>query len=117
MRLGAIEAQFADMIWERAPIAMSELVQLCEEEFGWKRTTTYTVLKRLNERNLFCNNKGTVEAMISREDFYAQQSEELINTAFGGSLPAFLNAFARRKPLDEKEIEEMKRLIDSYEEK
>lgn len=116
MRLGVIEAQFADLIWEREPIAMSELVKLSERKFGWKRTTTYTVLKRLGDRNLFQNSHGTVHALVSREDFYALQSEEFVNENFAGSLPAFLTAFSRRKRLDEEEIMQIRRLIDSYEE-
>ena len=112
MKLGVIEARFADMVWERAPLSTSELIGLCEAEFGWKRTTTYTVLKRLSERGIFKNDKGTVMVLISKDEFYSIQSERVINESFGGSLPAFVAAFTSRQNLSEGEIEEIRAIID-----
>ena len=110
--IGVIEARFADLVWEKEPVTTKELVKLCEKEFNWKRTTTYTVLKRLCERGIFQNREGTVTALISRQDFYAVQSEKFVEETFSGSLPAFLAAFTTRKKLSEKEINELPALID-----
>lgn len=115
-KLGAIESRFADIIWANEPLSTAQLVKLCEKELNWKRTTTYTVLKRLSERGLFENNGGEVTSLISRNEFYAKQSESFINKTFAGSLPAFLAAFTSNKRLSQKEISEIKNLIDSYEE-
>ena len=112
MKLGAIEARFADLIWAGAPISTKELIRLCGEEFGWKRTTTYTVLKRLCERGLFQTEKGLVTALISRQEFYAAQSERFVEETFEGSLPAFLAAFTSRKKLSQQEIDALQQLID-----
>lgn len=110
--LGAMESRFADMIWEREPVSSTELVKLCEREFGWKKSTTYTVLKRLSERGLFVNEGGTVRALVSRADYYAERSERFVDESFSGSLPAFLAAFTSRKKLTEEDIDELQRLID-----
>ena len=115
-KLGAIEARFADIVWENEPMSTQNLVKQCEEHLQWKRTTTYTVLKRLSERGLFCNDNGVVRALVSREEFYARQSERFIEDTFAGSLPAFLTAFTSRKKLTASEIEEIRKMIDSYEE-
>ena len=111
--LGVVESKFADMVWENEPLTTAELVKLCEEELGWKRTTTYTVLKKFEKRGLFENQKGTVVVLISKEEFYGRQSEEYVEKSFGGSLPGFLTAFTSRKKLSKKEIEEIQKLIDS----
>ena len=113
IRLGTIEARFADIVWERAPLSTAELIRLCEEEFGWKRTTTYTVLKRLSERGIFKNDGGTVIVLISRDDFYSMQSEMVVKESFGGSLPAFIAAFTSRQNLSDKEIAEIRAIIES----
>ncbi len=110
--LGVIEAKFADIIWDKAPLKTSELVKLAEEALGWKRTTTYTVLKKLSDRGLFVNDEGTVKVLITKEEFFARQSESYVEQSFGGSLPGFLAAFSSRRKLSEKEIEEIKRIID-----
>lgn len=111
-RLGAVESRFADLIWARAPIGSGELARIAGQELTWKRTTTYTVLKRLCDRGIFQNNGGTVVPLISREDFYAMQSEKFVEETFDGSLPAFLAAFGKRKKLNESEIEQLQRIID-----
>ena len=110
-RLGNIEARFAAIIWDNAPISTSELVLLAHGELGWQRTTTYTVLKRLSERGLFINDGGTVRVLVSREEFYSRESERVVDTGFGGSLPAFVAAFTSKKTLDENEIAELEALI------
>jgi len=111
--LGTIEAKFAEIIWKREPISTNELILICEKEFNWKRTTTYTVLKRLSQKGIFQNQNGIVTSMISKKDFYAHQSEIYVENSFGGSLPQFLTAFTTRKKLSQKEIEELKKIIEN----
>ena len=113
-KLGAVEARFADLIWQNAPIRSGELVKLCEAELQWKKPTTYTVLRRLCQRGIFSNDDGVVTARISREEFYAMQSERFVEETFSGSLPSFLAAFTRRRSLSAAEIEEIRKMIDSY---
>ncbi|MBP3702046.1 MAG: BlaI/MecI/CopY family transcriptional regulator [Lachnospiraceae bacterium] len=112
-KLGPIESRFADIIWNHEPIPSGELAKLSGKELGWKRTTTYTILKRLCERDLFQNQGGIVTSLISREDFYAMQSEKFVEETFHGSLPAFFAAFSRRKTLSDAEMEELQQLIQS----
>lgn len=112
MKLGAVESRFADLIWENEPLSSAALVKLSEETLSWKKSTTYTVLKRLCERGLFQNQGGTVTSLLSREEFYARQSEQFVEDAFSGSLPAFVAAFTRRKKLTEEEITQLQALID-----
>ena len=116
MRLGVIESRFADIIWEKEPLTTAELIKECAKELNWKRTTTYTVLKRLSDRGIFQNVDGTVTSIISRDEFYSKQSEEYVEESFHGSLPAFLAAFTARKALSKDEIKQIKDMIDSYEE-
>ncbi len=115
-KLGEMEQKFADMIWEKEPVASGELVKLCEKAFDWKRTTTYTMLKRLCERGLFANENSTVRACMTREEFQAAQGEQFLEEKFGGSLPIFLAAFARRRKLNGKEVAQLKKMIEEYEE-
>ena len=112
LRMGAIESHFADMIWENEPVPSPELVKLAERELNWKKSTTYTVLRRLCERGIFQNQSGIVTSLMSRKDFYAVQSEKFVEETFSGSLPAFLAAFTTRKKLSEEEIAELQALID-----
>ncbi len=112
VQLGEIEARFADMIWEREPVRSSELVKLAAEVFQWKRTTTHTVLKRLCDKGLFENNKGTVTCRITREQFYSLQSRKFVEDSFAGSLPAFVAAFTKEKALTPEEAAEIRRIID-----
>ena len=111
-KLGLVEGRFADLIWENAPVTTAHLVALAGDALDWKRTTTYTVLKRLCDRGLFLLENGTVTAQLSREEFYAQQSREYVDASFDGSLPAFLAAFSRSRKLKPEEIESLQRLID-----
>ena len=115
-KLGEMELRFADLIWEREPVSSGKLVKLCETELSWKKSTTYTMLKRLCSRGIFENQRGTVAALITREDFLAMQGEQFLTETFDGSLPRFLAAFTRRNKLSEKEILEIQRLIDEYKE-
>ena len=112
LKKGAIESRFADLIWAHAPLTSGELVKLCQEELHWKKSTTYTVLKKLCHRGLFRNDGGTVTAAISREEFHAMQSERFVEETFDGSLPAFLAAFTSRKKLSEEEMRQLQTLID-----
>ena len=112
MRLGVIETRFAEMIWDNEPIASGKLVKMCAEEFEWKKPTTYTVLRRICDRGLFRNEGGVVSSIISKEDYYAMQSEEFVKETFAGSLPAFLTAFTSRQKLSKEEIQELQKLID-----
>lgn len=110
--LGEVESRFADIIWENEPLSTKELVGLCEKELHWKRTTTYTVLKKLSEHGIFQMKEKQVSSLISREDYYAGRSEQFVEETFRGSLPAFIAAFTRRKALTEKEIAEIREMID-----
>lgn len=112
-KLGEVESRFADIIWANEPLSSRRLAELAEEELTWKRTTTYTILKRLCDRGLFQNNGGTVTSCLSRQEFYAVQSEKFVEETFDGSLPAFLAAFGSRKQLSSSEIDELQKLIDS----
>ena len=114
MKLGAIESRFANIIWEREPIPSGELVKLCAEQLQWKKSTTYTVLRKLCDRGIFQNQDGIVTSLISRQDFHARQSEQIVNETFDGSLPAFVAAFTRRQTLSDHDIAELQRLIDEH---
>ena len=114
LTMGTIEARFADIIWANEPVSSGQLVKLSEEELNWKKSTTYTVLRRLCERGLFQNNNGLVTSRISKEDYYAMQSEQFVEEAFHGSLPGFLAAFTKRKKLSEQEIIALEALIEQH---
>lgn len=113
MEIGEVQMKFAELIWEREPISSGELVKLCADEFGWKKSTTYTVLKKLCEKEIFQNVDGIVTSLISKEEFYTRKSEQFVEETFGGSLPAFLAAFTSRQKLSKKEIAEIRKIIDS----
>lgn len=113
-KMGMLESRFADIIWSHEPLSSGQLVKMAEAELNWKATTSYTVLKRLCERGFFQNDHGTVSSLISREEFYAQQSEQFVDETFDGSLPAFLAAFGKRKKLSDEEVEELKTIIDGF---
>ncbi len=115
-KLGEMEQQFADLIWACAPVSMRALTDQCERAFGWKRTTTYTMLKRLCGRGLFERRDGQVTVLMKREEFQAAQGEQFINETFGGSLPRFLAAFTRRNRLTDSEVAEIERLIEAHRE-
>ena len=106
------EYRFCLILWEHEPVTTTELVELCQARLGWKRTTTYTVIKRLGERGVLRNQDGLVTALISKEDAQVSEIDELMEKKFQGSLPAFLAAFARRQALSEDEVEEIRRIIE-----
>lgn len=110
-RLGEIEMRFADIIWEKEPVSSGELVKICERELSWKKSTTYTVLRRICDRGLFQNEEGIVTSLVTKEEFLAGQSEKFVEETFHGSLPGFLAAFTKRKKLSDKEIEELEKII------
>lgn len=112
LRMGTAESRFADLIWEYEPIASGQLAKLAEDVLTWKKTTSFTVLRRLCDRGIFQNDGGTVTSLISREDYYARHSEQYVQETFGGSLPAFLAAFGTRKKLTDREVEELQKLIE-----
>lgn len=113
-KLGTIELRFAGLIWERAPIGSGELVKLCAAELGWKKSTTYTVLRKLCDRGFFENREGTVTVVTTRADYEAAQSRQVVREEYHGSLPYFVSAFAGREGLSEGDIAELERLIDRY---
>ena len=116
IQLGVIEARFADMIWANEPVTSSELVKLAAEAFTWKRTTTHTVLKRLCEKGLFENTKGTVTSLMSRSQFYSMQSRKYVEDTFDGSLPAFFAAFTQSRKLTSEEADQIRKMIDMAQE-
>lgn len=111
-RIFESEYRFCLILWEHEPVTTTELVRLCQERLGWKRTTTYTVIKRLGERGVLKNEDGIVSALISKEEVQVSEIDELMEKKFQGSLPAFLAAFARRQSLSEEEVEEIRRIIE-----
>ncbi len=113
-KLGTVEAQFADIIWTHEPLTSGMLVQLCADQLGWKKSTTYTVLKKLCQHGIFRNDSGTVTAAVTRADYEAAQSTQFVEENFSGSLPAFLAAFTKKKALSQQEIDEIRAMIDSY---
>jgi len=112
LTMGAIESRFAEIIWQKEPVTSPELVKLAAQELDWKKSTTYTVLRRLCERGIFQNNDGVVTSLISKQEFYAVKSEQFVDETFSGSLPAFLAAFTTRKKLSDAEINELQELIN-----
>ena len=116
LSLGVIEARFADIIWQNAPISSTELVRLAQEALGWKKSTTYTVLKRLCEKGIFENSNATVTPKLSREEFHSLQSQKFVADTFQGSLPAFLTAFTSGKRLTQEEVRQLRQLIAEHEE-
>ena len=116
IQLGVAESRFADIIWEKEPLSSGELVKISEELFSWKKSTTYTVLKRLCEKGIFRNEKGVVTSLVSKDEFYSLQSEKFVKETFDGSLPAFFAAFTKRKSLTAEEVNEIRKMIDEYKE-
>lgn len=116
-KLAQSEAKFADLVWQHEPIGSGELVKLCEKEMDWKKSTTYTVLKKLCEKGILQNKNAVVSSLIKKDEFYARQSRRFVEDIFGGSLPKFLTAFIGQKRLSDHQAEELKKLIDGYKER
>ncbi len=114
MRLSNSDYRFMMIVWESAPVGSGELVRLCRERLGWKKSTTYTEIKRLCEKGYLRNEHAVVEPLVTKEEAQSQESGAFVERAFAGSLPGFLTAFLGGKKLSEQEAEELKRLIDDY---
>lgn len=114
LKLGVVESRFADIIWENEPIPSGQLVKLCEQKLEWKKSTTYTMLKRLCDRGIFQNEKGVVSSLMTKEEFGVAQSEKIIEKSFDGSLPAFIAAFVSSKKLSSSDVDEIQKMIDSF---
>ena len=106
------EYRFCLIMWEHEPVSSLELIRLCQEKLGWKRTTTYTVIKRLGDRGVLKLENGVVTALISKEEAESAEIDTFVESKFGGSLPAFVAAFTKRKDVSEKDLDEMQRMID-----
>lgn len=113
-RLGVVETRFAELIWTHEPLTSGELVKLCAKELEWKKSTTYTVLKKLCDRGIFQNQGGMVTSILSQKEFQSRQSRRFVEDTFSGSLPAFIAAFAEGGSLTDQELLEIRRMIDSY---
>ena len=106
------EYRFCLILWEHEPISAADLARLCADELGWKRTTTYTVIKRLGERGVLANEKGTVTSLVSKDDAQSYEIDELVEKKFEGSLPAFLAAFTKRQDVSEDTLDALQAMID-----
>lgn len=106
------EYRFCLIMWEFEPITAVELVKLCQERLGWKRTTTYTVIKRLEERGVLKNDSSMITSLVSKDDAQAYEIDELVENKFEGSLPAFIAAFTKHQKLSEKDLDEVQCMID-----
>lgn len=106
------EYRFCLIMWEYEPVTAVQLVKLCQEQLGWKRTTTYTVIKRLGERGVLKNEDGLITSLVSKDEAQAYEIDELVEKKFEGSLPAFIAAFTKRQQLSEEELDEVQRMID-----
>jgi len=115
-KLAEAEEKFAELIWNNEPIGSGTLVKLSEKEMNWKKSTTYTVLKKLCEKGIFQNENAVVSSLISKDEYYANQSIRFVEDTFGGSLPKFLTSFISGKKLSNHQAEELKRLIDEHRE-
>lgn len=113
-RLAEVEYRFACIVWEHEPLPSGRLVELCAQELGWKKSTTYTVLKKLVERGVLRNEKAVVSAVIPKEQIQREESQAVVERTFGGSLPSFLAAFMGGRTLSDDEAEELKSLIDRH---
>ncbi len=114
LELGAVQERFADIVWENEPIGSGDLVKVCEKQLGWKKPTTYTVLRKLCEKGLLQNENGVVTSLVSKEDFYSDRSRQIVEESFSGSLPAFVAAFVSKKKLTSEEADEIQSLIDAF---
>lgn len=111
-RLGEIEMKFAEIIWRMEPVPSGELVKEAEKELGWKKSTTYTIIKRLCQKGIFSNDNGIVTSKILKDEFQAKQSTQFVEDTFSGSLPKFVTAFVSQKKLTDAEIQELLEIIE-----
>lgn len=115
-KLTEVESCFVELIWDSEPIGSGELVKLCEKELSWKKSTTYTELRRLCDKGILCNESSIVTSIFKKDEFYAKKSNQFVADTFAGSLPRFVAAFTRNKRLSEHEINELERLIKEHRE-
>lgn len=112
-QLGVIESRFADIVWDNEPMSTRTLVELCAEKLNWKRTTTYSILKKLCDKGFFQMEESVVTALVSKAEYMSYRSEKFVEETFSGSLPALVLSFGSRKKLSEKEIDELQSIIDA----
>ena len=112
MRLTSAEFRFMDLLWDREPVSSGELVAVCDQKFGWQKSTTYTFIKRLQEKGAITNEKSIARALYKRDECEREESGEVVDQVFKGSLPHFVTAFLQDRKLSEKEIDELKELLD-----
>lgn len=111
-KLGEVEMKFADIIWENEPLSSGQLVNLCKDILDWKKSTTYTILRRVCDRGLFKNEEGIVSSNVSKMEFLSNKSEKFVEETFQGSLPGFIAAFTSQRKLSDEEVEELKKIIE-----
>ena len=116
VRFGEVEKRFADIVWEKVPITTKDLIIVCEKEFNWKRTTTYTVLKKFCERGIFKTENSVVSALVTRDYYYTVQGEIFLEEAFSGSLPAFIAAFSKKNNISETDFTAISEILSKYKE-
>lgn len=110
------EYRFCLILWENEPVPSGKLVELCKENLGWSKSTTYTVIRRLSERGVLINENNTVTSLISKEDAQISRLDEMVEETFEGSLPAFIAAFSKSKKLTKQDVDQLQAMIDSYRE-
>ena len=110
------EYRFCLILWEHEPIKSTDLVKLCQQQLGWKSTTTYTVIKRLSERGVLKNENTIVTSLVSKEAVQAAEIEEMVEKTFEGSLPTFVAAFTKHKKMSKQEIDAVQAMIDRFRE-
>ena len=108
------EYRFCEILWENEPVSSSELVRLCNEKLEWKKSTTYTVIRRLSERGILKSEGAVVTSLVSREDVQSAERAEVVDRTFSGSLPSYIAAFTRKKQLSKQEVDEIQKIIDTY---
>lgn len=114
LRIGVVETRFAELVWANEPMSSGDLVKLCAKELEWKKSTTYTVLKKLCDKGIFQNVNGVVTSILSQKEFQSRQSKRFVEDTFSGSLPAFIAAFAENNGLSDRDISEIRKMIDAY---
>ncbi len=107
------EYRFCLILWENEPISSAKLAALCKEKLGWSRTTTYTVIKRLSDRGVVKSENSTVTSLVTKEEVQASEIDELVEKTFEGSLPSFIAAFTKHKKLTDREISQIREMIDA----
>ena len=111
-KLFEAEYRFMEIVWENAPVNSTRLASICGERLGWKKSTTYTVLRKLCQKGILRNENAQVDWLVGKEEIQLQESRELLEKSFHGSLPAFLSTFLKRETISAEEAEELKRIID-----